>query len=283
MTYFFFGVSAGMKRFRWFLIGSACLAGCLLACGESSKQESAGGTSAADADSAVVMPSAIGAGFRAKGFVIVQERPAPAQRSGHKASAIVYHSRDGKNGGVVYVLRHTDQPTERVGWHWFFADAAPDSVVFTELNRDGLWDARVFFGSTSIDLLQREEFSLLGRDRSSTGAMNGASSSSAGLWMCFDGDSATAWRAPRKGAFVEIPIPLGVERAELDVQLAGDDQPARLDVYAGDQKLQTIDLSDGIARQSFRLDPAARGAESIRIEFEGGDGDSVAVSELEIR
>jgi hypothetical protein len=80
-----------------------------------------------------------------------------------------------------------------------------------------------------------------------------------------------------------VPVPLGVRDAEMDVQLASYDQPGKITVFADGRKLQTIDLSGTQVRQTFRLDPGVRGAADIRLEVEGGKGDSVAISELEIR
>lgn len=268
-----------MMRARVFAV---CLAGVVLACGKSSEKKEAGAPGGA-ADSTVAVPSAIGASLAAKGFKVVQDAPAPAQRGSRKASALVYQAAGRAGGGVVYVTRPVDGVVESVGWHWYFADAAPDSAVFTEINRDGLWDVRVYFGERTVDMIQGESFSLLGGGHAGTAAMNGPSSAAGDLWKCFDGDSTTAWRSPKSGAFVEIPLPLGVERGELRVQLGEADRPSQLEVYAGERKIQTVKLADENTRQSFPLDPAVRDAASLRIEVEGGSGDAVAISELEIR
>lgn len=259
------------------------LAAAVAACGKSGDGDKPAGGVGADSAS-VAQISEIVPALEARGFRVVQDRSAPNQRASRRASAVVYRASDGNSGGVVYVTRPIEGVgDEHVGWHWYFSDAAPDSVVFTEINRDGLWDARVFLGDRAIDMIQGEAFSLLGSERGGTAAMNGASSAPAELWKCFDGDSATAWRSPRSGAFIEIPVPLGVERAELHVQLAETNRPAKLEIYADERKLQTVDLSDGIARQRFALDPSVRDAASIRIDVVGGTGDTVAISELEIR
>jgi hypothetical protein len=267
-----------MKNFRWMIAGGALVAACLHGCGKSSEQRTG-----AAADSTAAVPSEISTALTARGFVVVQDRPAPAQTPGRKASLVVYRSADGKQGGVVYVLRPIDTPTEHVGWHWYFADAAPDSAVLSEINRDGLWDARIYAGGRTVDLIQGESFSLLGHERRGTEAMNGASSAPGGTWKVFDGDSTTAWRSPRTDAFIDVPLPLGAQRAELDVQLTAADQPGKLAIYADGRKVQTIDLSGTQARQTFPLDPGVRSAATIRVEVEGGKRDSVAVSELEIR
>ena len=268
-----------MRYRRRLLAGCALAAGCLLACGKSTERK----TDGAGADSTATVPTLLGAALTAKGFVVIRDRPVPAQQPSRLASALVYRSGDGKRGGVVYVTRPTEGAGEHVGWHWYFPDAAPDSVVFTEINQDGLWDARIYFGNRTVDMIQGVSFSLLGREHGGTAAMNGSSTAPAELWKCFDGDSTTAWRSPSSGAFIEIPTPLGLEDAELDVQLAKEDRPAKLDVFAGGRKLQTISLSDGAARQNFQLDPAVKSAASIRVEVKKGSGDAVAISELEIR
>ena len=266
-----------MTRVRCFVV---CLVVLGLACGKSSEKKAEGDSSRAKADSS---SSVVAAALAAKGFVVVNERPAPSQRSSRKASLVVYRSPDGARGGVVYLTRPLDIPEENIGWHWYFADAAPDSAALLEINRDGLWDARVYFAGRSMDMIQGESFSLLGRGREGSEALNGASTAPADLWKCFDGDSATAWRSPAKDAFIELPVPLGVTQAQLDVQLSDRNRPEKLGVYAGERKLQTIQLSDGTARQSFALDPAVRDASSLRLVVEGAAADSVAISELEIR
>lgn len=263
---------------KWMVL--VCLALAVAGCGKSQEKEAARDTAVpADSSSA----SGVAGALATRGFAVVGERAAPSQRSGHRAALVTYRSADGVRGGVVYVLRPLDGTGEQVGWHWYFADAAPDSAALVEINRDGLWDARVYFGGRALDMVQGEAFSLLGRGHAGAAAMNGASSSAADLWKCFDGDSTTAWRSPARKAFIELPLPLGAARAELDVQLAERNRPRSLDVYAGDRKLQSIDLPDGIMRQTYRLDPAARDAGAIRIEVKGGESDSVAISELEIR
>ncbi|MDH4036824.1 MAG: hypothetical protein OEX18_14310 [Candidatus Krumholzibacteria bacterium] len=267
-----------MNGFRWIVAVAALVASCLYGCGKSSEQRTG-----AAADSTVAVPSAISAALEAKGFKVVQDGPAPSQPAGRKASLVVYRTPDGKQGGVVYALRPLDLPDERVGWHWYFADAAPDSAALAEINRDGLWDVRIYFRGRTVEAIQGESFSLLGRERRGMEAMNGAASAPAASWKCFDGDSTSAWQSPRRDAFIDVPVPLGIQRAELDVLLAAEDQPGKITVYADGRKLQTLELSSTIARQTFRLDPDVRTAAEIRLEVEGGKGDSVAVSELEIR
>jgi hypothetical protein len=267
-----------MKRAGLLLCVCFLAAGSILSCGKSSEQKAGG----AAADSVTAVPSLVGAELAAKGFVVVQEREAPSQRSSRSAKTVVYRSRDKKSGGVVYVSRALVGTVERVGWHWYFEDAAPDSAALMELNHDGLWDVRIYLKSGPVDFIQGESFSLLGRVHEGTEVMNGSASAPAELWKCFDGDSTTVWQSPASGAFIEIPIPLGLETAELEVQVPRENPPLRINVFADGNKLQTIDLSETVDRQMFRLDPAAQSAALIRIELQG-NGDVVAISELEIR
>lgn len=268
-----------MNRVRCFVAVVAACAAFLSACGKSSQQSSGGAKASRDS----TRSSALAATIKARGLVVLRDDPAPAQRSSRNASLIVYRTADGGKGGVIYVTRPLDVPQETIGWHWYFTDAAPDSAVMMEINRDGLWDARIYFGDRAVDMVQGESFSLLGHDRGGSEAFNGASSSPMDSWKCFDGDSTTAWQSAAKDAYVEMPVPLGVTDAQLEVQLAKRNRPSKLDIYAGGQKLQTIQLSDGTSRQDFSLDPAVRDASAVRVQIAGAPGDSVAISELEIR
>lgn len=268
-----------MKRIRWIIGATAIVAGCVLACGKKTEQKQAGGATQVTDSTAAAVADAL----TARGFSVVQSRTAPAQRSSTRASLVVYRSGDGGQGGIIYAYSPVDYPDEHVGWHWRFSDAAPDSAALVEINRDGLWDLRVYFGDRTQDFIQGESFSLMGRERRGSEGMTGPSSSPADLWKCFDGDSTTAWRSRADGAFIEVPLPLGLRKGELQIQLAKNDRPDKLYVYQGERKLQTIDLSDGDQRQDFSLDSATREATSLRIEFKSGKADSVAVSELEIR
>ncbi|HEX5131002.1 MAG TPA: hypothetical protein VFX92_00795 [Candidatus Krumholzibacteria bacterium] len=272
-----------MKRMRIAVVVTLVI-GLLVACGKSGEKKSEGsGATGAGADSTAV-PSSVGLALTAKGFRVIDERRVPSERSGRNASAVVYRSADGAAGGVYYVLQPIDTGPEEIGWHWHFAGDAPDSVLFTELNHDGLWDMQVYSGGgKTLDLVQGDSFWLMGPARKGTVALNGASSQPDGLWKCFDGDSTTAWTATGQTAYVEFPSPLGLEAGELSVQLAGDNRPGKVTVSAGDQKLQTVDLSDTINRQTFALDPATRQAAVIRLEFSGGSGGAISISELGIR
>ncbi len=260
-----------------------CLLLFVLACGKSPDDRKATGGAGKPADAPPAGSAAVASMLEAKGYSVVQNRRAPAQRPGTVASAVVYRAQDGKRGGVLYVVRPVEGTEESIFWHWYFTDGAPDSVSFMEMNRDGLWDARIYAGERKLDMIQGESFWLLGKNRSAVAALNGPSSAPEDLWKCFDGDSTTAWRSSKSGAFIEIPSPLGTPEGRLDVQLANEGRPRKLTVYADGDRVQTVDLADTGNRQSFQLDPAVRDASLIRVEIEGGSDESVAISEMELR
>ena len=265
---------------------SLCLAGlCLVsACSKKSDQsadeaktspviELANKAAAADSGS-VVSPL-----LEAKGFSIVWIRRAPAQISGHRATTAVYRSADGARGGVLYMQRATDE--EGVTWHWYFADAAPDSVHVLEINGDGLWDARVFMaGGTTRDFIQGETFTFM-TDREARIAMNGAASAG-DSWKAFDGDTATAWQTPTSGAFIEIPLPMGAGSGELSVRVATGSRASKMEIFAGDKMVQEVPLEGSNDFQRIPLDPELQQAPLIRLVVEG-PAKTVAISELEIR
>jgi hypothetical protein len=218
----------------------------------------------------------------AKGFSVLQAKRFPTQLEGRKALVVVYGARDGSRGGILYVRGFGDESPRPV-WHWYFRDGAPDSVQAADLNRDGLWDVRVFMrGGTTVDYLQDQSFSFRGRERGGLVAMNGGSSAPADIWKAFDADTATAWRSPAAGAFLEIPNPFGLSTGELSLQLSGGSRPKKVALFAGEKKVHEFDLAPTREEQRFLLDPELKGAESIRVVVEG-EGASVAVSELEIQ
>lgn len=214
--------------------------------------------------------------LEARGFRIVTAQRVPAQRSGHRASATIYRSADGARGGVVYAQRYRLEP-ERVTWHWYFDDGAPDSIQFVELNDDGLWDVRVFMaGGSTRDFVQGEAFTLM-TDRGALFAMNGKASAKE-AWKAVDGDTATAWRPPA-GAFIEIPLPMGLEEGELRIRVAG--RAEKIGIFAGEKKVQEIALQRTGEFQMVPLDASLKDAEAIKVVVEGAA--PVAISELELR
>lgn len=250
------------------------------ACGKSKTPEEKNDTASTAAapvaaDSALAeLPGAGLAGeIASRGFRVVQARRFPAQLAGRRAAVLVYRAGDGPRGGVVYVTRTGDAFTDRIAWHWYFADMAPDSVAPAELNADGLWDMRVYASGRTIDLIQGDSFTLMS-EAGGVVARNGASSAAQGVWKLFDGDAKTAWE-PAANAFLELPNPFGLKERELVVSAPA---AMSLALYSGDTKVQDVSV-DGSQAQTVALDPALGDAASIRVVVQGKG----AISELEIR
>ncbi len=217
-----------------------------------------------------------------KGYQVVQAKRFPAQVDSRRAAIVVYRGADNARGGILYVRGFQDDPRLPT-WHWYFADAAPDSAMAIDVNRDGLWDLRAFMvGGTTRDFIQDADFTFRGVERTGLVAMNGASSSPDGLWKAFDADTSTAWQAPAAGAYLDIPNPFGVEAAQLTVRLAGGSRPSKLEIGDGTKKLQECDLSATAEEQRFQLDAAVKTLPVIRVGVVGS-GKTVALSELELR
>jgi hypothetical protein len=217
-----------------------------------------------------------------KGFEVVQAKRFPAQVDARRASVVVYRSGDGARGGVLYVRGYQDDPPSPV-WHWYFADGAPDSIAAADIDRDGLWDARVYMaGGSTREFRQEKDVTFRGKERTSLAAMNGSSSSPDGVWKAFDADTATAWSAPAQGAYLEIPNPFGVEKGQLSVRLAGGSRPDKLEIGDGTRTIQVCDLAATAEEQRFQLDAAVKELATIRINVVGR-GKNVALSELELQ
>jgi hypothetical protein len=218
----------------------------------------------------------------ARGYRVVQARRFPSQVDARRASVVVYRTPDGSRGGILYVRGFGNDAPQPV-WHWYFRDGAPDSVQALDLNRDGLWDVRVFFAAgKTADYLQDQAFTFAGRERGGLVAMNGASSAPAGAWKAFDADTTTVWQSPSQGAYLEIPNPFGLEAGEMSVRLADQARPRKIALFEGGRKVQEFELAPTGQEQRFQLDAALKSAESIRVVVEGAGG-SVAISDLEIR
>ena len=90
-----------------------------------------------------------------------------------------------------------------------------------------------------LTFVQDDSFSLSAKDRADWIAMNGSSSSpvteDAAMWLCFDGDTTTAWRSSAAvdgGAYLEFHTPFGVEEGNLSVHTVATDQPKSCTVFA---------------------------------------------------
>lgn len=222
-----------------------------------------------------------GSVIRSKGYQVVQVRRFPAQVDGRRAAVVVYRSSDNARGGILYVRGFQEDPPRPV-WHWYFAEGAPDSIAPADINRDGLWDARVYMtGGKTVELIQDADFTLIGAEHDGLMAMNGASSQADGLWKVFDADTSTVWQAPSP-SHIDIPNPLGLSEGQLSVKLAGVARPEKLEIGDGSRKLQECDLDATSEEQRFQLDEAVKSLAVIRVTAVG-PGKRVALSELEIR
>lgn len=216
----------------------------------------------------------------AKGFQIAEAKRFPAQVDSRRAAVVVYH--DATKGGILYV-RGFENESPRPVWHWYFDNAAPDSVIAADINRDGLWDVRMYMaGGKTTELLQDKDFSFTGAEHDGLFANNGKSSSTDTLWKAFDADTSTSWQSAASGAFIEIPNPFGLSSGQLTVRLAGGSRPTRLEIGDGARKIQDCDLSSTAEEQRFQLDAAVKALPVIRINVVG-KGKNVALSELSIQ
>jgi hypothetical protein len=283
-----------MRRLTWRAVGisGAAVLVCVgLACSKKKSGEEAATTNPPQDSSAVIplgnVPLTVeNAPFaptiKEKGFQVVQAKRFPAQVDGRRAAVVVYGAPDNTRGGILYVRGFENDPPHPV-WHWYFANGAPDSVAAMDINRDGLWDVRVFMsGGSNRDFIQDTDFTFTGPERAGLAAMNGASSADENLWKAFDADTSTSWRSPAAGAFIEIPNPLGLSSGQLSVRLAGGARAEKLEVADGERKIQECDLKATSEEQRFQLDPSVKTAETIRITIVG-QGKNVALSELEIQ
>lgn len=226
------------------------------------------------------------AGFRTKVY-----EPFPGQQIGWKARILVYESKNGKPpGGVVYINKKGNKLSP--GWHWYFPDMVPDSVVAVELNDDGLWDLSLMDGKRVVSFLQEETFSLTAGERTDWLAMNGTSSAlvsaSDALWKAFDGDTTTAWRSPlgdNSTAYVEFASPFGITDGVLTVRTLEGGQPKECTLYADGSQIQQFELEARAASQMIQLDRRIVGAKQVRLEFNSthGDAPDVEIGELGLR
>lgn len=269
-----------MKRFALFCAGVVLLAACSKSDQTSTENKTSPLVELANRTASVDSASTLGPILEARGFKLVTTQRLPAQLSGRRATAAIYRSPDGKAGGVVYMQRIGNE-TENVTWHWYFSDAAPDSVQLAELNGDGLWDFRVFMaGGTTRDFVQGESFTFM-TDRIERVAMNGASSGT-GAWKVFDGDTTTVWQAPANDAHLDVPMPLGLKEGKLRVRIANGTRASKITIFAGDKKVQDAALKNTSEFQDVDLDAAVKDAPAIRVVI-AGPAATVSISELEIR
>ncbi len=259
------------------------LIGAVASCGGSGEQNAGAGKKPAGLP---VGDAPYAALIDASGFQVTLLKRFPAQVPGRKGSTVVYREKSGKaRGGVIYTNRFGEGEDQMV-WHWYFNDAAPDSIAALELNDDGLWDVRIYLsGGKTVDLLQDVDFTFVARPREDLIATNGVASEPRDLWRVFDGDSTSAWRDEdaSRGAYVEVYVPLGVRDGILTVQLTRSDRPGKMKVKVDGKERKSFDLEKTTGRQLFQLGEIIGEGAAVRLEFTPSADGTVAVSEISIR
>jgi hypothetical protein len=259
----------------------------LIACGKGGDEAERETRTTEQPAAAQVAPGGVpmAAAFARAGLTVVHYGPFPAQIQYRRAGAITYRARDGRRGGVLIAQGVATGVPDQVAWHWYFADAVPDSSARAEINGDGLWDVRVYMHDGGVrEFVQGRDFTLLIAERDDRVALNGASSDPALVWYCFDGDTATAWEgASGKDSWIEIPAPLGVEAGLLRVRLTEAGQPERLAIEADGKTVAEVDLEATSGEQLIEV-PELRGARSVRLRVASMRGRGPArLAELGIR
>lgn len=278
------------KRLNWTIraLLAASLVVVVASCGKKSEEGAKTEQTPSRTVSAPSIPLenvTIAKAVEAAGYKPVFYRNFPSQVPGMKAFVLVY--RDGSAGGVLYLQKYGSD--ERPVWHWYFPENAPDSVAAVEINEDGLWDVRMFVGKDTRDYVQDQSFTFVARPRDDRVAMNGETSEPVDadgmLWHAFDDDTTTAWRSKSGDAYVDLPVPLGLEAGILTVQLLSDDQPATVEVSADGKKIKDVDLEPTTDAQEVQLGEPAMGAKMIRLDIKSmrAGADTVAISELGVR
>lgn len=228
--------------------------------------------------------------FDSAGFEVVYYAEFPSSSAGPDGRLILYRSATGGDDGGMVFVQESGARYEWV-WHWYFEDLSPARFEKVEINRDGLWDIRLFTkGDGPRDFVQDDTFTLPGAARSDRIALNGRSSVTLPghpLWHCFDANHNTAWTASLADGepYIELMAPFGLADGILAVTAMRDDRPARCRVEADGKKVQDFELKPTSKEQLVKLETKAKTARRLRIVFESrhGDGDRVAVAELSIK
>lgn len=252
--------------------------GAITACGGSDNngaKTGGGGAVAVNVEDAPFASEIQKAGFQA---VFVKKFPSQVPR--RNARVVVYRAvSGGDRGGVIYTNRFEEDP-DVVVWHWYFDDAAPDSITAVELNDDGLWDVRIHLaGGGKKEFIQDVDFTFVSRGRNDLIATNGKASHPENAWRVFDGDSLSVWEASGGKVYLEVATPLGVTDGILTVQLGATNQPGEVKVKVDGKEVKKFDLQKTTSKQLFQLDGALNGGTIVRLEFSGG----VSVSEIGIK
>ncbi|MEJ2720648.1 MAG: hypothetical protein P8181_05850 [bacterium] len=226
------------------------------------------------------------------GFTLKSYDNFPTEEVGRKGRMLVYTDQKGKHtGGVIYFKK--TGPAIAPCWHWYFDSAVPEAVSNVELNDDGLWDVKIATkNGDAMTFIQDDSFTLMAKDRTDYIATNAKSSTpvsdDAAVWLCFDGDTTTAWKtaaASAGGAFIEFHVPFGVEEGNLAIQTLDSDQPKSCTVYADGKEIEVVDFEGKAVRQMVHLGEDAQGAKLIRLAFAPGQGQGgvIAIAEIGLK
>jgi hypothetical protein len=228
--------------------------------------------------------------FDTAGFELAYYAEFPSSSAGPDGRLILYRSATGGDDGGMVFVQESGARYEWV-WHWYFEDISPTRFEKVEINRDGLWDIRLFARDDGPrEFVQDETFALPGAARSDRIALNGRSSETVPghpLWHCFDANHNTAWTAPLADGepYIELRAPFGLADGILAVTAMPDHRPERCRVEADGKRVQSFELEPTSKEQLVKLVEEAKTASRLRIVFESrhGDGNRVAVAELSIK
>jgi hypothetical protein len=229
--------------------------------------------------------------IEAAGYEVVYYNEFPASAASRNGRLLLYNSATGgKDGGAVFVEQWSTY-TQWI-WHWYFEDARPKSFRRADINKDGLWDIRIFTANgDEMDLINDDTFALLGQGRHDKIALNGICSEPEKghpLWHCFDQNPRTTWQsavAEGQPAFIEVASPFGLSAGILSIVAADKYQPRECKLYADGKMVQSFELPQTTDRQLIQLDSPLNAAKKIRLEILSchGDEGTVAIAELQIR
>lgn len=219
------------------------------------------------------------------GCSVVAYKPFPAQLPARIGSIVVYRASSGKQGGVLYFQR-SGKADDLVFWHWYFDDAAPDSAQAVEINEDGLWDVRIFMkGGDTVDYVQEEDFTFSGKPRYDLVATNGKSSNASDVWMCFDGDTTSAWVGDvSRDAYIDLPTPLGADAGVLTLRADPDKAPRKVEIEVDGKKVKDVELAETSREQRIQLEAVGVDSRDVRLVFKSGHaGNAVGVTEIGLK
>jgi len=285
-----------------FLIWLAALTALVISCGRKDKEPEPGQTAVQTTTPAETFTRKAPDGvytpdlnpfrdiIRMAGFESVVYRSFPFSRLGDGGEVVVYRAAGADRGGVIYLKTLSGQVAP--SWHWFFDDAAPDSVYPVEINEDGLWDVRVVMAGGQVrEFLQEQTFTLSGELRNDWIALNGSCSPPTDqgheLWRCFDGDPRTCWRsslAGRDDVYLEVRTPFGLQRGILTVCTLDEGRPKECRLLFDGKVVQSFNLKNETARQRIQIKSSAASIQTARLVVLSihGAGQDVALAEFSL-